>query len=94
MDELGQRSRRSLRPPTGEAGQAGEHGVRFLEADVRDLPAVASMPAERGSPELRGREVAAGAGSLGTGGARRSSGSSERGVDSVGLSAVGAVTGS
>ena len=47
MDEFGQRSRRGLRPPPREAGQAREHGVRLLEPDIRDLGAVAGVPAKR-----------------------------------------------
>ena len=38
---------RGLRSSTHQAGQAREHGVRFLEPDVRSLGAVAGMPAQR-----------------------------------------------
>ena len=56
MDELGQRGRRRLRPSAREAGQAREHRVRLLEPDVRDLGAVAGVPAKRRPPEpSRGR---------------------------------------
>lgn len=51
MDELGQRGRRSLRPPTPQAGQACEDGMRLLEPDVRDLAAIAGVPAEGGAAE-------------------------------------------
>ena len=40
---------RGLRTSTHQAGQAREHGVRFLEPDVRSLGAVAGMPAQRHS---------------------------------------------
>ena len=51
MNELGQRSRRRLRPSARQAGQAGEHGVGLLEPNVRNLGAVAGVPAERRPPE-------------------------------------------
>jgi hypothetical protein len=51
MNELRERSRRSLRPPTREAGQARKHGMRLLEPHVRDLAAVAGVPAKRSPPE-------------------------------------------
>jgi hypothetical protein len=50
-DELGQRSRRRVRAPTRQAGQAGEHGVRFLEPDILELAAVAGVPAKRRTPK-------------------------------------------
>lgn len=40
-----------LRAPTGEAGQTREHGLGFLEPDVRDLGAVARVPAQRSPAE-------------------------------------------
>ena len=54
MDELGQRRRRSLRSAPSQAGQAGEHGVRLLEPNVRNLGAVAGVPAQRRPPEPLG----------------------------------------
>ena len=51
MNEFGERSRRGLRAPTRQAGQAGEDGVGLLEADVWNLGAIAGVPAERRPPE-------------------------------------------
>jgi hypothetical protein len=41
-----------LRPPTRQAGETREHGLGLLESNVRDIAAVASVPAERRAPEL------------------------------------------
>jgi hypothetical protein len=38
MDQLAQRTRRSLGPSTRQAGQTGEHGVGLLEADSSSSP--------------------------------------------------------
>lgn len=46
VDELGQCARGSFRSPTRQAGQAREHGVRNLEANVREVAAVPRVPAE------------------------------------------------
>ena len=41
MDKRGKRLRGRFRLTPCEPGQAGEHGLSFLEPDVRDLGAVA-----------------------------------------------------
>jgi hypothetical protein len=51
MDELGQCRGCRLRSSTREAGQARQHGVRLLEADIADLAAVAGVPAKRCPPK-------------------------------------------
>lgn len=45
MKELGQRSRRDVRPPTCQAGQECEHSAGLLKPDVWDLGAVARVRA-------------------------------------------------
>ena len=45
------RSGRSLRSSPRQAGQAGEHRLCFLEPDVRNLSAIAGVPAQRRPPE-------------------------------------------
>ena len=54
MNELSECSSRGLRPPTRQTGKAGEHRVCLLDANVRHLAAVASVPAQRRSPEPPG----------------------------------------
>jgi hypothetical protein len=54
MDERGKRLGGNFRLPSCEAGEAGEHGVGLLEADVRHLGAVTGVPAERGPAEPPG----------------------------------------
>ena len=51
MDELGQSSRRRLRTTAGQPGQTRQCRVRFVEADIRNLGAVASVPAKPRPPE-------------------------------------------
>jgi hypothetical protein len=49
-----QRACRCLGPPTREAGEAGEDGVCLLEPNIGSLGAVASVPAQRSTPEPAG----------------------------------------
>jgi hypothetical protein len=54
VNQLRERRRRRLRPPPHKAAEAGQHGVRLLEPDVRHLGAVTGVPAERRPPKPAG----------------------------------------
>jgi hypothetical protein len=54
MNKLSECGCRRLRPPPRQAGQAGQHGVGLLKANIGDLAAVTGVPTKRGSAESPG----------------------------------------
>ena len=51
MDERGERLGSCFRLTPCEPRQAGEHGLSLLEPDIRNLGAVAGVPAQRRAAE-------------------------------------------
>ena len=95
MDKRRERLGSRLRLASCEPRQACEHGLGLLEPDVRDLGAIASVPAQRRAPEPprvvdheedelerfgKAHEVELGRGRVGDGQVARVEGPAETGV--------------
>jgi hypothetical protein len=73
MDERGKGSGGSLRPSTGKAGEASEHGVSLLEPDVGKVAAVAGVQRSAARLNLPGSSTSSRASSSASGRLTKSS---------------------